>query len=191
MDFTLPDTLRYRLQNYASAVRETRAQFQGSGRAGTSPAYAPYYERSHILLLFDALAGAGTGISPDLWQEYIRITRRFERFERDAGPAYRKELLNELVNFTQAYQAALCFAYLGEPGVNPPAQRTREREIIGILLQELKKDHDLTDAERLISSLDRNVAGIAVARMEPEPADPPAILSTVGDTVPRCNQGIP
>ena len=191
MDSSPLDTLRYRLQNYASAVRETRAQFQGKGRAGTNPAYAPYYERSHILLLFDALAGAGTGISPDLWQEYIRITRRFERFERDAGPAYRKELLNELVCFTQIYQAAVCFAYLGEPGENPSARRTAEREIIGIVLNELKKDHDLSDMERLITSLDRNVASIAVARTEPEPVDQPALMGTACDTVPRCTRGIP
>ena len=191
MDTAHLDTLRYRLQNYTSIVRETLAHFQGRGGAGTGPAYAPYYERARVLSLFDALAEEGSGIPPDLWQEYSKISRRFERFERAAGPDYRQELVNELASFTQVYQAALCFAYCGEQRENLNGQRPAEREVIGILLNELKKDHDLSDIERLITSLDKTVATIALARNEPDPAIEPALVCNSCDTAPQCNRGIP
>jgi hypothetical protein len=190
MDSALIDSLRHRLQNYGSAVEGTKAHFQEMVHCGTRPAYAPYYERARTLAHFDAIAEDGGGIPSEMWREYSRITRRFETFEQEAGPAYRRTLLNELAGFTQAYQAALCYAYLGEP-VDPSVRQPAEREIIGVLLNELKKDHDLSEIERLITSLDENVASITGTPQEPEPVTNTRIRSTTCDTVWRCDRGTP
>ena len=190
MDPTLTDTLRHRLQNYSSAVERTFVHFHDQERAGTSPAYAPYYERALTLASFDAVTNTGVGIPPEIWQEYTRITRWFEAFEQAAGPDLRRTLLAELTDFTQTYQAAICYAYLGEPA-NPPARQPPEREIIGVLLGELKKDHELADLERLITSLDENIARIAGMPEEPAPVMDTLLMSTPGETAGRCDRGIP
>jgi len=190
MDLTPTDTLRHRLQNYSSAVGHARAHFQDRAGAGGDTAYAPYYERARTLAVFDTLADEGRGIPPEIWQEYARITRQFEAFEQAAGPAFRKALLTELADFTQAYQAAICYAYLGDPA-GPPSGPAPEREIIGVLLGELKKDHELGDLERLITGLDGNVARIAGMPEEPAPVMDTLLMSTRGETAGRCDRGIP
>jgi len=189
MDPILTDTLRHRLQNYSSAVEKTLAHFQDRERAGTSPAYAPYYERALTQASFDAVTNGGWGIPPEIWQEYARITRWFEAFEQAAGPDLRRTLLAELADFTQAYRAAICYAYLGDQ-TDLPAGHPPEREIIGVLLSELKKDHNLADMERLITSLDENVARIA-GSTEDTGNCMAARLSTSCDMAGRCDRGIP
>jgi hypothetical protein len=61
-----------------------------------------------------------------------------------------------------------------------------EREIIGVLLAELKTDHDLLELERLIMSLDENVAIIAGMLREDFPP-----MNVPDQMCVRCNKGIP
>jgi hypothetical protein len=162
-----------------------RICFFDRGSTGNSPAYAPYYERHLSLSLFDTIAADGMDIPSALWQEYTRITRLFEELEQVSGPVMRKLLLNELMELTQIYQAALCYAFFGSP-LDPSSRLPAEREIIGVLLAELKTDHDLLELERLIMSLDENVAIIAGMLREDFPP-----MNVPDQMCVRCNKGIP
>jgi len=170
MDPTPIDSLRHRLQEFASAVGNARAHFFDPEYSGAFPAYVPSCEKARTLALLDTLVEEGAEIPSEMWQEYVRITCRLEAFEQESGPGYRKALLDELVTLSQAYQAALCYAFLGEP-VDPAGRQPAEREVIGILLHELKKDHNLSDIERLITNLDEQVASIAGIRQETPAGD--------------------
>ncbi|WP_321507390.1 hypothetical protein [uncultured Methanoregula sp.] len=184
------DSIHRQLQKYTSAVEENKIAFKDLVSYRWSQAYTPYCERFHTLALFDAFAREGTAIPPGLWLEYARITRKFEMFEWASGPAYRKALLQDLVNFIHIYQAAICFACLGEPS-NPAVKQSAERETIGILLNELKKDNDLSDLELLITSLDNCLTGITedLQEIPPDTGEIPIHL----DAYParKCDRGIP
>jgi hypothetical protein len=189
MDSTTIHTLRHRLQKYDTAVRNHQLCFMDQNLTGELPAYAPYYERHHTLACINALASEERDIPAVLWQEYARITHQFGEFEQNSGPAFRKLLLSELLQLTQVYQAALCYAFLGSP-LDPSTRHPAEREIISVLLAELKKDHNLLELERLIRSLDENVASIAENLHEVLPEMNAHTLNT--DRTPaRCDKGMP
>ncbi len=190
MDSTTIHSLRHRLQKYDTAVRNHQICFMDHNLTGELPAYAPYYERHHTLACFDALASEEMDIPSVLWQEYARITRQFGEFEQNSGPAFRKLLLSELLHLTQAYQAALCYAFLGSP-VDPSMRYPAEREIIAVLLAELKKDHNLLELEHLIRSLDENVASIAENLHKVLPEMNAHNLNSSDRTPARCDKGIP
>jgi hypothetical protein len=160
MDTAMNDALMRSLQRYEQAIEDTRANYPDLDRYGTYPAFAPFYERARAREFLGSLADRGIDIPAGIWQEYARISRSLEIFEQRTGPAFRAILKDELHSLTQAYQAALCYAYLCGTNEGSP-EESGEREIIGILLQELKKDHDLADLERLITSLDEAVLRIA------------------------------
>nr|WP_320160282.1 hypothetical protein [uncultured Methanoregula sp.] len=187
MDPTPIDSLRHRLQEFASAVGNARAHFSDPEYSGAFSAYVPSYEKARTLALLDTLVEEGAEIPSEMWQEYVRITRWLEAFGQESGPGYRKALLDELVTLTQAYQAALCYAYLGDPAVRQP----KERSVIGVLLSELKKDHDISELELLITNLDEQAAGIAGIRHEARPSMDVTTLNITRDPIKRGDKGIP
>ncbi|MFA4876815.1 MAG: hypothetical protein WC586_05340 [Methanoregula sp.] len=183
-------SIRCQLQKFATTVEETRTKFSDPTAFGHGLAYAPYYERSRTLALFDDLAGTETDIPSDLWREFSRITCCFAEFEKTAGPVYRKMLLDELENFSQEYLAALCYSVLG--GHACEATLPDQREIIGFLLDELGKDHNLSDLERFVVQLDNNVDHECGAWPESssEP-DMPVFINTSCNPVVKWDRGTP
>lgn len=167
MDITTTDDIRHRLHRYETAVQETRDHARKRSSFGRYRAGAPYFEQyplREVLSSFKgdaALTGALAG--------YERITRELEAMERAGGQAYREELFRDLSAYTEAYRTMLCYH---EMGMDCPEDITdlRIRDMIGILLRELRKDFSLDDIEQEISLLDESQRNIREAERTVQPA---------------------
>ena len=167
MDITTNDDIRYRLHRYDRAVQETRDHALERSSFGRYRASAPYFEQyplREVLTPFKgdaALAGA--------LGEYERITRELEAVERAGGRACREELFRDLSTYTEAYRTMLCYH---EMGMDCPEEITdlRIRDMIGILLLELKKDFSLAGIEQEVSLIDEARRNIREAEGAAQPA---------------------
>jgi hypothetical protein len=184
MDLTPTDNIRHRLHRYDMAVQETRDHALERSSFGQYRAGAPYFEQyplREVLTHFKgdaALAGA--------LGEYERITRELEAVERAGGRACREELFRDLCAYKEAYRTMLCYH---EMGMNCPEEITdlRIRDMIGILLLELRKDFSLNDIEQEVSLLDEARRNIREAEGAAQPAQALSERST-GTSAPSWQQ---
>jgi len=155
MDSRPAQYLRHRLVRFSRAIEAARKQVSDPPAVGRYPASAPYYERSGILQLFNAL-DADSSDRRDLLQEFDELEQALRLLETDLGPAYRQRLLTELKTSLDSYFSAVCHANLGGT-MQGSDQDLLCRDRIVILIRELKKDHDLSGARDLLGMLDANL----------------------------------
>jgi hypothetical protein len=158
MDTRPVDYLRHRMARFSLAIEETRSHFSELSALGRFPASAPYYERSGILQLFDSLDPEGEDHAT-LMQEFQQIGRDLIRLEEEQKSVYRHLLREELSTCLDACSAAVCHANLG--GVTAGSRHDIFcRNRISVLIHELEKDHDLTDAKNLLRTLDASLLSL-------------------------------
>jgi hypothetical protein len=158
MDPRPADYLRHRMARFSLAIEETRSHFSELSALGRFPASAPYYERSGILQLFDSLDPEGEEHAA-LMQEFQRIERDLIHLEEEQKTGYRHLLREELCICLDACSAAVCHANLG--GVTEGSRHDIFcRDRIAVLIHELEKDHDLTDAKNLLRTLDDSLLSL-------------------------------
>ncbi|MFA6364182.1 hypothetical protein [Methanoregula sp.] len=175
MDITTNDDIRHRLHRYDRAVQETRDHTFERSSFGRYRAGAPYFEQYPLREALTHFKGdvALTGTLA----EYKRITRELEAVERAGGRACREELFRDLCAYTEAYRTMLCYH---EMGMDCPEEFTdlRIRDMIGILLLELKKDFSLAGIEQEVSLLDEARRNICEAERAVQPAQARSERST-------------
>ena len=155
MDTRPANYLRHRLERLSKAIEATGEHFSELSAFGRYPASAPYYERSGILQLLDSLEEKN-GEWGDLMQEFERLEQDLRLLEADRGTAYRQRLREELSACLDAYFSAVCHANLGGK-IQGSDQDLLCRDRIVILIRELEKDHDLSEAGDLLRMLDTNL----------------------------------
>lgn len=155
MDTRPAQYLRHRLVRFSRAIEAARKHLPDPPAVGRYPASAPYYERSGILQLFNAL-DAESGELGDLKEEFDKLEQDLRQLEADLGPAYRKLLRGELKTCLDLYFSAVCHANLGGT-MQGSDHDLLCRDRIVILINELEKDHDLSGARDLLGMLDANL----------------------------------
>jgi len=155
MDTTASDYIRHRLEKYEMSVDHTIAGSRAPYATDSTNASAPFTERCAIPALLDSLEG-----HPDenaLRQDYARITRKLEVFARENDSGYRARLFEEFIGLVHAYHASACHASIcnlsGEIASDPCRRR-----LINILLSELRRDHDLSGIDAMLSMVDDNLS---------------------------------
>jgi hypothetical protein len=161
MDTTASDYIRHRLERYERSVDMTMAGLRDLHSPVCINASAPFAEQCAIPALLNSLAG-----HPDentFRQDYTRITRKLEVFSRGSGPVYRARLFDELVRLVHEYHASACHAGIcnlsGEAAVDPCRRR-----LISLLLSELRRDHDLSGIDSMLSMVDDNLSRSVTVR---------------------------
>jgi hypothetical protein len=167
MDITPTDDIRHRLHRYDMAVQEICEHAQKRSSFGQYRAGAPYFEQYPLREVLTSFEG-DTALTGAL-DEYERITRELETVEHAGGRAYREELFRDLCAYTEAYRTMLCYH---EMGMDCPEEITdiRIRDMIGILLLELKKDFSLAGIEQEVALLDEAHRNISEAERTVQPA---------------------
>lgn len=155
MDSRPADYLRHRMARFSLAIEETRSHFFELSALGRYPASAPYYERCGILQLFATLDAEGEDYAV-LMQEFLRIEADLTKLEAEQKTVYRHRLRGELSIGLDAYSAAVCHANLECVKIGSHSNIFC-RDRIAVLVHELEKDHDLTDAKNLLRTLDANL----------------------------------
>ena len=151
MEQTLIDQITCRLDRFEEALREIEKPDLTSTDASHGRASAPYLEYYRIRVLLDRYGDRGAEYQRAA-DEFNRLSGKLARLRKDRKE-YRDELLAELRYFVGSCHAELCWQ---EAGKACPANRKCRpaREIVTILIEELRKDFDLRDIEELVESLD-------------------------------------
>jgi hypothetical protein len=154
MDTTASEYIRHRLERYEASIDRASAGLRDP------PASAPYAEQCAIPALLDSMAG-----HPDrraFQEDYLRITQKLETLARGSGPVYRTRLFDDLTGLVHVYHASACHAGICTISAEAASDPCRRR-LISILLDELRRDHDVSGIEALLSGIDENLrlSGIA------------------------------
>lgn len=152
MDNDQINYLRHRLERYERSIEETDEHFDQLECFGRYRACAPFFEKSGIPLLIDALK-SDSDQCDRFWQEYDRINEILTTFETRKGHVYRDLLYEDLKSYVAAYHSALCYADISLLSIECDHEQFK-REEIQVLLAELQKDHDTRELEMLVTSLD-------------------------------------
>jgi hypothetical protein len=152
MDTQPADYIRHRLVRFSDTIEDIREHYRELSAFGRYYAGAPYYEKSGILLLLEGIR-QDPGIREELCTEFRRVLQKLESLEEELGEEYRARLREDLGQYTDVYAAAICHEQLGSLRSETDHDLFR-RDLIGVLLHELEKDHDLADLKDLINALD-------------------------------------
>lgn len=144
--------LRHRLERYEKSIKETDEHFDQLECFGRYRACSPFFEKSGIPLLIDALKSDGD-VCDRFWQEFDRINEELTSFETRKGHAYQDLLYADLKSYVAAYHSALCCADISLLSIECDHDLFK-REEIQVLLAELQKDHDIREIKFLVLSLD-------------------------------------
>lgn len=154
MDTTPSEYIRRRLVRYEESVDRIPVDSPSPGTTAPLRASAPYAEQCAIPALLDSLAGHPEEAS--MRQEYARITGKLEISARESGEGYRTQLLEDLVSLVHAHHASACHADLcnltGETADDPCRRR-----LISLLVTELRRDHDLSGIDAMLSIVDDSI----------------------------------
>ena len=152
MDTQPADYIRHRLVRFSDTIEAIRMHYGELSTFGRYYAGAPYYEKYGILVLLDGLK-SDPGTREELCTEFRRNLQKLEALELELGEGYRAQLRQDLRCYTDIYAAAVCHEHLGSIRFEADHDLFR-RDLIGILMDELEKDHDLADIRNLIHTLD-------------------------------------
>jgi len=153
MEISPTDQIRFHLNRYEESINRVDRHFDrisGSGPDGS--ASEPYMERNRIQHLLSA-CNNDTLRSADLLKEYERITGKLVQLEKSRGQEYRNLLHVDLRCCLDQYHAAVCHARLSN--LCPESEdECLCRDQLAVLVEELKKDFDLSGIEQMIGMLD-------------------------------------
>jgi hypothetical protein len=159
MDNDQINYLRHRLERYEKSIQETDEHFDQLECFGRYRACSPFFEKSGISLLIDALKSECDECDI-FWQEFDRINEELTSFETRKGHVYRDLLYADLKSYVAAYHSALCCADISLLSIERDHDQFK-REEIRVLLAELQKDHDTREIEIFVTSLDRQFLQMA------------------------------
>jgi hypothetical protein len=151
MNLCLTDHVRDRLVLYEAAIAEIEAHPDGPGGTGEYRA-GPAYGEKHRIAALIAKAGDRSEMT-ELRKRYDRLTARLSSLEERRGRELRQKLLCELRYSVDSWHAALCHANLCTMVAGEVAEISR-REVIGVLLEELAGEYDLSGIGQMVGMLD-------------------------------------
>lgn len=148
------ETIRCRLSQFEQSVDALMPNDKAPSGPGAMCASAPYREKCRVRFLLDSSGRDGEqyGI---LWQDYVRIVKKLERFRNESGQEYRDILFSELRNYVHAYHAEVCHTSVGN-ACGDTGDGVSFRALIGELCDALRDQYDLSEIEHLVSVLDEN-----------------------------------
>jgi hypothetical protein len=155
-------------QSFERSIAMTDEHFNLLEGPGPFRASDPYRERSLIAALLRTMP-ADERQNRDLIAEYDRISKKLVDLERKRGAGLRNKLARELRYCLDSYHAGVCCMRLGMMdfvAVSDPARR----HLIGVLLEELRSDNDLSDIEETLAALDDAFLAMKVSA-EGEPGE--------------------
>jgi hypothetical protein len=164
MDTHLTDQIRHHLKRYEDSIDEIDRHFNQLAASGPGCAGVPYLEKNRITRLLHTLDTNDPRFA-DFVQEYGRITGKLGRLEQKRGPVYRELLFADLKHCLDRYHAAVCHASISSISVESDPDLLN-RDLILVLLAELKKDFDVSGIEQVIGMLDNEVRSISAPGQE-------------------------
>ncbi len=171
MDTTTADDISRLLNQYRTAIHETRDHASERCSFGRFRAGAPYFAR-HALQLLTSTHGDRALFTPAFEKEFERVNADLALLEHEGGRAYREELFCDLIAYTEAFRTILCYRELGmcdTDGIDDV------REEIAVLLDELEGEFRTDTIRALVSSLDETSLSLREAdTAKPERSETPA-----------------
>ncbi len=153
MGYDLISRINSQLRKFRERIVELDNNFDKIEIHGRYQTRAPLINKNMALLLIKYLKEAGVDLS-ELKREYDEINEKFHTFEKKRGKVYRKKLYEELKYFVNNYHRTITtFLELDPVGLETENDMDG-RDIIEMLLEELKDDYDLHDMRVKVSALD-------------------------------------
>ena len=176
MDPHVPDHGRYRLHSYERSLTDAVRYFADAGAPGSFRAGDLYREKSLAAEYLETIHENDI-YRQELFSEIDQLNRRLDTLEQKWGMDHKDKLFGELRYFLDSYHAGLC--WLSTMSMDPSAvAEVAHREVIGIILEELRGDSDLADWEQVLRELDAAFAEAQDVRQTPG-AGPHQVLHPV------------
>ena len=144
------DHVRDRLLSYADAIRDIEEYIDQPDRRGQVFVSPAYHEKYWIPILFSAVFPGGD-TPEEFTRRYNQLTSELSALELRNG--LRKRVLSELKYLVETWHAALC--HNAVCSMEPcDVREISRRELIGVLLEELRDEAGLPGIKRMVGVLD-------------------------------------
>lgn len=153
---TLVDKIKTWLKRYDDAIEETDNNYDKLKWLGGYDPYYPYLCKYEILFMISHLEKEGTNVS-QLKKEYENINEKLKLLEQKRGKNFRDKLYEELKLQLNAYPKIVDYVFVLDPVCVETENDLMGRDMIEILLLELKNDFNLQLIEEQLSLLDETL----------------------------------
>jgi hypothetical protein len=153
MKYDLIDKMYVHIKRYEEAINETYNNYHSLKWLGRYDPIAPYINKYELLFMIRHLNEKKVNIA-EIEKDYNELNEHLSHLEQDKGKDYRDKLYDELKFEIDIYSRAINTFFELDPICVETGNDLAGRDIIDILLIELKCDYDLVSLEERVSMLD-------------------------------------
>ncbi len=143
------------LEKYDKSVDEVDKHYDEVKILGRYDPATPYCGKYGVLSLIDFLEKEGVDVS-DLRERFKKINEKLKKLEEKRRDL-RDKLYDELKFYVSSYSKIVGLFFEGEPVEDETYMDLLKRDILEVLLMELKSDHDVDCMEKIVSALDQTL----------------------------------